>query len=334
MAPEDEAGTPNEPGAPLDLRGGVPDERLASRDLLVLGGVEVAHTRYLPSEMEVPPLRSHTVNLRLGGTGRVVTRFGGRTHERPLVAGLVEVFTGYEPLQWALEGSVSDNVNVLLGRDFVRRVAAGAGIDAGRTEVVDALNAHDPNAERILMLFLEEVRSEGLGGELYAQSLATALAVHLLRGHSSIGDRDKKELAREPGGLSPRALQRALDYVGDNLSADLSLEGIAGAAHLSPRHFSRLFRSSTGLSPHQYVIRERVERAKRQLLDTELSVGEVALACGFSHQGHLSRHFVRLTGATPHGSDGRRAASSRARGARASEGSPGKARTCSNASVT
>jgi hypothetical protein len=67
MAAEDQAGTPKGPGATLDLRGGVPDDRLASRDLLVLGGVEVAHTRYLPSEMEVPPLKGYTVNLRLGG---------------------------------------------------------------------------------------------------------------------------------------------------------------------------------------------------------------------------------------------------------------------------
>jgi AraC family transcriptional regulator len=209
------------------------------------------------------------------------------------------VFTGYEPLEWALEGSVSDNVNVLLGRDFVRRVAAGANIDTDRVEVVDVLNAHDPNAERILTLFLEEVRSGGLGGELYAQSLATALAVHLLREHSSIGDRGRKELAREGSGLSPRAVKRAMDYVGDNLTSELSLDEIARAAHLSPRHFSRLFRSSTGLSPHQYVIRERVEKAKGLLLNTDLPVGEVALSCGFSHQGHLSRHFVRLTGVTP-----------------------------------
>lgn len=264
--------------------------------MLVLGGVEIAHTRYLPNEMEVPPLRGHTVNLRLGGKGRATTRFGVRTHERPLVAGLVEVLTGYEPLEWALEGSVSDNVNVLLGSDFVGRVAVGAGIDTDRMEVADA---RDPSAERILMLFLEEVRSGGLGGELYAQSLATALAVHLLREHSSIGDRDRRELAREPGGLSPRAMKRAMDYVGDNLASDLSLEEVAKAAHLSPRHFSRQFRSSTALSPHQYVIRERVERAKRLLLNTDLSVGEVALSCGFSHQGHLSRHFVRLTGAPP-----------------------------------
>lgn len=286
---------------PLDLREGVPDERLASRDLKVLGGVEVAHTRYLPGEMEVPPLQGHTVNLRLGGTGRVLTRLGGRAWERPLVAGLVEVFEGGEPLEWALEGTISDNVNVLLGRDFVGRVASEAGVEPDRVEVLDALNARDPVAERILRLLFDEVRSGGLGGELYVQGLATALAVHLLREHSSLGRAGGRRVRSEPeGGLSRRELRTALDHIGDNLTTGgLSLEELAGVANLSQRHFSRLFTEATGLSPHQYVVRERVERAKDLLSETDLPVGEVALRCGFAHQGHLARHFVRLVGVSP-----------------------------------
>lgn len=239
------------------------------------------------------------MNLRLGGTGRVVTRFGGRAWERPLIAGLVEVFTGIEPLEWALEGSISENVNVLLGRDFVGRVTAEAGVDPDRVEVLDALNAHDPRAQRILTLFLDELETGSLGGELYAQGLATVLAVHLLREHSSLGEAARRMFEREPGVLAPNALKRALDYVGDNLAGDLSLDDMARAANLSSRHFSRGFKEATGLSPHQYVIRERVERAKDLLLNTELSVGEVAAACGFAYQGHLARHFVKLVGVPP-----------------------------------
>jgi AraC family transcriptional regulator len=299
MVADDGRETPEPSGAPADLSGGVPDERLASRELRVFDGVEVAHTRYLPNEMEVPPLKGYTVNLRLGGTGRVVTRFGGRAWERPLVAGLVEVFTGLEPLEWALEGSISENVNVLLGRDFVGRVAADAGIDPERVEVLDALNDHDVRAGRVLGLFLDELRTGGPGGEIYVQGLATALAVHLLREHSSLGEGARRRIGREPGTLPPRALGRVLDYVGENLHSDLSLEGMAREANLSPRHFSRLFKEATGLAPHQYVIRERVERAKGLLAKSDLSVGRVALACGFSHQGHLARHFVRLVGVAP-----------------------------------
>lgn len=254
---DDGSATLNRSGTLTGLRRGVPDARLASRDLKVIGGIEVAHTRYLPGEMEVPPLRGYTVNLRLGGTGRVTTRFGGRTWERPQVAGLVEVFTGREPLEWALDGSISENVNVLLGRDFVGWVAAEAGVDPDRVEVLDALSAHDPQAGRILMSFLDELRTGGIGGELYAWSLATALSVHLMREHSSLSEGTKRRVGREPepGGLSPRALKQALGYIGDNLAFGLSLEELAREANLSPRHFSRLFRGSTGLSPHRYVIR-------------------------------------------------------------------------------
>lgn len=285
---------------PVGLREGVPDERVAWRELRVFDGVEVAHTRHLPGEVEVPPLRGYAVSLRIGGTGRVVTRFGGRAWERPQIAGRVEVFTSTEPLEWALDGQTSENVKVLLRRDFVGRVASEAGIDPDRVEVLDALNASDTKAERILTMFLEEVRSGGLGGGLYARSLAGALAVHLLREHSSLGGQDRRKVEGEPeGGLSGRALKRATDYVGDNLAGEISLAEVAGAANLSERHFSRLFKESTGVSPHQYVIRRRVEKAKDLLAGTDLRVVEVALLCGFAHQGHLARHFGRLIGATP-----------------------------------
>jgi AraC family transcriptional regulator len=74
---------------------------------------------------------------------------------------------------------------------------------------------------------------------------------------------------------------------------------MAGAAGLSPNHFSKLFKRSTGLSSHQYVIRQRIEKAKALLAGTNLSVAVVAQACGFSDQAHLTRHFRRLVGATP-----------------------------------
>ncbi|NJS10840.1 MAG: helix-turn-helix transcriptional regulator, partial [Microcoleus sp. CSU_2_2] len=68
---------------------------------------------------------------------------------------------------------------------------------------------------------------------------------------------------------------------------------------ISSYHFCRLFKQSTGFSPHQYVIQQRVERAKQLLRQGQMSIGEIAIACGFSHQSHFNRHFKRLTGVTP-----------------------------------
>jgi AraC family transcriptional regulator len=157
----------------------------------------------------------------------------------------------------------------------------------------------DPQMERLMLSFLPELETGGMGGGLYAEGLATALAVHLLREHSSLGHRAKRRVAREPkGGLSQRQLQKVTDFIGDNLPRHLSLAEIAASANTSPYHFARLFKESTGLSPHQYVIRERVERAENLLL-AGLPIGEVAVMVGFSNQAHLTRHFKRLTGITP-----------------------------------
>lgn len=94
-------------------------------------------------------------------------------------------------------------------------------------------------------------------------------------------------------------LKLVVDYINDYLDRELSLDELATIAQLSPYHFCRSFKGSTGLTPHQYVIRQRVERAKLLLKDGRMGIAEVAIACGFTHQSHLNRHFKRLTGVTP-----------------------------------
>ncbi len=101
------------------------------------------------------------------------------------------------------------------------------------------------------------------------------------------------------GGLSPTPLRLVIDYINDYLDQELGLEELAAIAQLSPYRFCRSFKRSTGFTPHQYVIRQRVERAKLLLKDGKMGISEVAVACGFTHQSHLNRHFKRLTGVTP-----------------------------------
>ena len=101
------------------------------------------------------------------------------------------------------------------------------------------------------------------------------------------------------GGLSPGAMRRIREYVEAHLGESMDLATLATVAGLSIHHFARGFKQSTGLTPHHYLTRKRVERAQDMLAHTALSLSEVAYAVGFSDQSHLARHFRQMLGVTP-----------------------------------
>jgi AraC family transcriptional regulator len=285
---------------PLNVEDVIPGEHVVLSSRGRTEGFFANLYRHSPLEVEATT-DEHIVTVYLD---RKPARFRqgreGRTHEGPFRNGEVRISPSRVPefIGWDEEILALD---LYLEPRFVRTLAESSGVGFDGAEVLPVFRARDPHVERIGLSLKEELETGGLGGELYAGALANALAVHLLREHSSLGERARRRAAREPkGGLSGRQLGKVLDFIGDNLasSGELSLAEIAAQANTSPHHFSRLFKESTGVSPHQYVIRERVERAKG-LLMRDVPIGEVARMVGFSSQAHLTRHFKRLTGATP-----------------------------------
>ncbi|MBD2308751.1 helix-turn-helix transcriptional regulator [Chroococcidiopsis sp. FACHB-1243] len=106
-------------------------------------------------------------------------------------------------------------------------------------------------------------------------------------------------IAKDNGSLSHAQLQPAIDYIHAHLDRDLSLLEIAKVINISPTYFASLFKRTTGISPHQYVIQQRVKRAKLLLSKTDLAIANIAIQVGFSSQSHLTQQFKRLTGMTP-----------------------------------
>jgi len=101
------------------------------------------------------------------------------------------------------------------------------------------------------------------------------------------------------GGLSAGALRRVREFVQLHLNESIDLSMLAEVAGLSMHHFAREFKQSAGVTPHHYLIQERIERAQQMLAQTDLPLAEIAYAVGFSDQGHLARHFRALFGTTP-----------------------------------
>lgn len=257
-------------------------------------------------EMAVPPLPSHVVVVHLGRQPvDLAERLDGRVYEGRSNRGQVAIVPAGLPSEWRIEGRLdTDILHVHLGAAFTRLVTESLEVEPNGLEIVNRLAVSDPQIERLGLLLDAELETGGglLGGGLYADSLAHALAISVLRHHSSLGKSATKEITRVEeyvSGLSKRSLQEAIDYISDNLAKKLTLAEIAGAAHLSPYHFSHLFKRSTGLSPYQYVLGRRVQRAKELLASSSLPIADVALSSGFSSQSHLTRHFKRLVGTNP-----------------------------------
>ena len=132
-------------------------------------------------------------------------------------------------------------------------------------------------------------------GRLFLDSVEQALAVALVNGYAV---RHRSVLTHR-GGLGSARLRRIKEFVHAKMEDELTLCEMARSVELSRAHFSRMFRKSTGESPHHFVLRQRVERAKEMLGAAEARVLDVAVACGFKTQQHFARIFRRMCGVSP-----------------------------------
>jgi AraC family transcriptional regulator len=167
--------------------------------------------------------------------------------------------------------------------------------DTEPVELVPNAFFRDSFIEHVCLLLIRELESSGLLGTLYADTLAQALALHLLRHYSSLST--TKDLPER--GLSQGQLRLVRDFINDCLGNEIRLEELAALTDMSPLCFTKQFKRSTGLPPHQYLIQQRVERAKELLSGGELSVAEVSQVVGFFDQSHLVRHFKYWVGVRP-----------------------------------
>ncbi len=247
-------------------------------------------------EMELPAISDHWLNLPLGRPASLIQKRDNCLHESIVQKGDSILVPAGQPSYWCRhEGNVCCPLHICLKPDLLEQVAQASEIDTQRLDLVNCFAKPDLQLHHIAMLLLAELRSGGIMGRLYVESLTQALVIHLLRHYSTV----TQIIKLENKSLTRTQLQQAIDYIHAHLDRDLSLFQIAKVINISPTYFASLFKRAMGTSPHQYVIQQRVERAKLMLSKTDLAIADIALQVGFSSQSHLTQQFKRLTGVTP-----------------------------------
>jgi AraC family transcriptional regulator len=259
----------------------------------------VVEQHHFPSS-EIPDVmfKRHVVVINIGHSVTVEFKKEGRFERFFKAKGAISFFPSHQPFSCRLkvERGVFGNVLFLaLNPAFMTRVAGALKLDSDRIELIEQRRGTDPTLYHVALALRAGIQTGDALDRVYGEALSTALAAHLLGEYGTAVSGPKRQYARLPR----KKLARAVGYVQDQLDADLTVFGIAQAVGLSPDHFSRLFKESTGQSPHRYVVEARVRKAKELLTTGKFTISEAAFHVGFVDQSHLTRHFKRVFGLPP-----------------------------------
>lgn len=195
---------------------------------------------------------------------------------------------------WSRWLQPTECVHIAIAPTLLNSVAADCSL-SGNVEIDYRVMFADPTIVHLAQLFKSEILNGGLAGKLYTQSLASVLAVHLLRHYSGLANKP----VVPDGALDTLKLNSLKDFIEEHIAEDLTIVKMAAVVHTSQFHFARAFKAATGQPPHRYVTVRRMERAKSLLSVTRLSVAEVAYRVGFYNTSHFSASFRKFTGTTP-----------------------------------
>jgi AraC family transcriptional regulator len=233
--------------------------------------------------IEVPARPHPVIVIHVGRAVHVACARAGRRHQGLSVHGDVDIVPVGAASRWEIK---SEDTALILGvsADLLRGV-----------EIVNRFQIRDPQIENIGWAVKAETESGRPNGNLYLDTLASALAIHLVNRHSC----GAQSFTERFSGLSGYRLKKVLAYIDDQIAGNLSLAELAAVADLSVSHFSASFRATVGQPVHQYVTGRRVERAQLMLKQRSATISEIASATGFAHASHLAFHMRRLLGVSP-----------------------------------
>ena len=272
------------------------DEWVLSRKSIHTGGLIIDHHIEPPDEIELGTTEHHIIGYLLNDFApRQITRMDGKEYDGANGRGDFWLKPSETGGFWHWE-STDECLIFSIDPTFLHRVALENNcLNADKIEILPILKTCDTQLDNLAMLFKREMERAEFAERMCIESLANLFAIHLLRNYCAFPATVKEYT----GGLPPYKLRQAIDYINDNLDQKIKLDDVAKLIDISQYYFCHLFKESTGIAPYQYVIKQRIEKARELTKQSKLPLAEIAFECGFSSQSQMTQHFRRSVGVTP-----------------------------------
>lgn len=257
-----------------------------------IGALVVTHPE--PWEADMPDHPEHVLLVRLKpSSAPVEVRVADRSYAARMPVGSFALLPAGAPSRWRDRGRGLRGLHVNLAPSVFGRLVADDEEARPLRDLPPIDWTEDAVMAQLAQQLLAEAAQPERGTRLAVQTIAAMIGVRLLRTvHRGSAPRSCRT-------LSAARLRRVEAFVEANLDRPLDLIALASVAALSPSHFARAFRATTGLPPHRWLMARRVECAKEMILRTRLPIAEIALACGFASQSHMNDVFRRHMMPTP-----------------------------------
>ena len=279
---------------PDQLPAWIPGQKTIDSTALGWQGLTLTGYHYDGQECRIPAMRDYMIVIYRGSPATMRRRAGGPWQTAPVGRGHVSLLTRAEQSTWHWDRPI-DVRHIYLGHDVLADTAAQAfGRDPASLVVDDCVSADDDYLPACLQLLEGELVGQGLGQNLMVEAIRTQIAVHVLRRYARL-----QVLPIGIGCFDRQSRARLVDLIDASVRDGISLDDLAASVGLSAWHFSRRFKADFGLSPHAYLIRRRIDRARLLLGRRGQPLKAIAQDCGFADQSHFCRTFRRIVGVTP-----------------------------------
>ena len=258
-----------------------------------LDGKGVIYEKHPACEYSEAYYQQHAVVVHLRPEQGSLRRLGDSIKVENVNIGDVAIIPADVNHWQRIETDVSEGIIITIEPEIIANIAHET-IDPNKIQLLPTFSKPDPFLQYLALNLKANLDSEYYD-KFYAESLFEALSMHLLRHYTT----QKLELENNYGGLPSNKLNKAMEYINDNLDRPINLKDIAQVTDLSLFYFSHMFKESLGISPYQYVIQQRIAKVKYLLINTKMSLSDITYECGFSSQSQMTKHFRKHVGVTP-----------------------------------